>query len=95
MTTDHDRRNAAQIAMFRNYTHGQPKPARMDARVATPEPTLDDRALALVTAVIGLNTKQVAAAMQIKLPRARKVLSDLEEAGRIRSTRGGVWEVIR
>lgn len=89
---EHDRRNAQQIALYRNHLHAQPKPTRMDAGLPT-EPTLDARAFALVRSVIGLRTQQVADALQIKRARAAKVLSDLEEAGRIRRARSGAWEV--
>ncbi|MDP9763875.1 hypothetical protein [Deinococcus enclensis] len=91
---EHDRRNAQQLEMYRHHLHGQPKPTRMDAGLPT-EPTLDARAFALVRSVIGLRTQQVADALQIKRARAAKVLTDLEDAGRIHRARSGAWEVTR
>jgi len=89
---EHDRRNALQLEMYREHLRAQPKATHMEAGLPT-ESTLDSRVLALVRAVIGLRTQQVADTLQINRSLAAKVLTDLEAAGRIRRTRGGAWEV--
>ena len=91
---EHDRRNARQLEMYREHLRAQPKPTRMEAGLPT-EPTLDTRVVALVRAVIGLRTQQVADALQIKRARAGKVLTDLEAAGRVKRAPSGAWEVTR
>ena len=97
MTTraEHDRRNAQQLEMYRNHLYAQPKPTRLDARLPPAQRGLDDRALSLVRSVIGIRTQQVADALRINRARAGKVLTDLQEAGRIQRAPSGAWEVVK
>ena len=89
---EHDCRNAQQIALYREHLNAPPAPTPVTLPAG---PTLDDRAFALVRSVIGLRTQQVADALQIKRALAGKVLTDLEEAGRLKRGRSGAWEVVK